>query len=124
MLILLIAVGAGVGTLTGLVGMGGGFLIVPALVLLGNVEMKQAVGTSLLVIAANSFSGFLGYLGSVQFRWGLLALFTALAVVGSFAGGYLTRFVPQAILRKSFAVFLVLMGIFILYENRQAIPFL
>jgi len=124
MLILLIAVGAGVGTLTGLVGVGGGFLIVPALVLLGNVEMKQAVGTSLLVIAANSFSGFLGYLGSVQFRWGLLALFTALAVVGSFAGGYLTRFVPQAILRKSFAVFLVLMGIFILYENRQAIPFL
>src|SRR5215218_6347782 len=122
MLILLIAVG--VGTLTGLVGVGGGFLIVPALVLLGNVEMKQAVGTSLLVIAANSFSGFLGYLGSVQFRWGLLALFTALAVVGSFAGGYLTRFVPQAILRKSFAVFLVLMGIFILYENRQAIPFL
>src|SRR5215211_132520 len=124
MLILLIAVGAGVGTLTGLVGVGGGFLIVPALVLLGNVEMKQAVGTSLLVIAANSFSGFLGYLGSVQFRWGLLALFTALAVVGSFAGGYLTRFVPQAILRKSFAVFLVLMGILILYENRQAIPFL
>jgi len=122
MLILLIAVG--VGTLTGLVGVGGGFLIVPALVLLGNVEMKQAVGTSLLVIAANSFSGFLGYLGSVQFRWGLLALFTALAVVGSFAGGYLTRFVPQAILRKSFAVFLVLMGILILYENRQAIPFL
>src|SRR5215212_5717869 len=96
MLILLIAVGAGVGTLTGLVGVGGGFLIVPALVLLGNV----------------------------QFRWGLLALFTALAVVGSFAGGYLTRFVPQAILRKSFAVFLVLMGILILYENRQAIPFL
>lgn len=123
-LILLVTVGVGVGILTGLVGVGGGFLIVPALVLLGNVEMKQAVGTSLLVIAANSFSGFLGYLGTVEFRWGLLGIFTALAVAGSFAGGYLARFVSQAILRKSFAVFLVLMGIFILYENRQAIPFL
>jgi uncharacterized membrane protein YfcA len=122
--VLLVAVGVGVGILTGLVGVGGGFLIVPALVLLGNVEMKQAVGTSLVVIAANSFSGFLGYLGTVEFQWGLMALFSVLAVVGSFAGGYLTRFVPQRVLRKSFAVFLVLMGIFILYENRQAIPFL
>jgi uncharacterized membrane protein YfcA len=122
--VLLVAVGGGVGMLTGLVGVGGGFLIVPALVLLGNVEMKQAVGTSLVVIAANSFSGFLGYLGSVEFQWGLMALFSVLAVVGSFAGGYLTRFVPQRVLRKSFAVFLVLMGIFILYENRQAIPLL
>lgn len=124
MFVLLVAVGAGVGILTGLVGVGGGFLIVPALVLLGNVEMKQAVGTSLLVIAANSFSGFLGYLGTVEFQWGLLALFTALAVVGSFAGGYFTRFVPQKALRKSFAAFLILMGMFMLYENRQAIPFL
>jgi len=122
--VLLVAVGAGVGILTGLVGVGGGFLIVPVLVLLGSVPMKQAVGTSLLVIAANSFSGFLGYLGDVQFRWGLLALFTALAVVGSFAGGYLKRFVPQRSLRKSFAVSLVVMGIFIFYENRQVIPFL
>lgn len=124
MSVLLVAVGVGVGILTGLVGVGGGFLIVPALVLLSNVEMKQAVGTSLVVIAANSFSGFLGYLGSVEFQWGLIVLFSVLAVVGSFAGGYLTRFVPQRVLRKSFAVFLVLMGIFILYENRQAIPFL
>ena len=124
MSVLLVAVGVGVGILTGLVGVGGGFLIVPALVLLSNVEMKQAVGTSLVVIAANSFSGFLGYLGSVEFQWGLIVLFSVLAVAGSFAGGYLTRFVPQRVLRKSFAVFLVLMGIFILYENRQAIPFL
>lgn len=123
-LVLLIVVGVGVGILTGLVGVGGGFLIVPALILLGNVPMKQAVGTSLLIIVANSLSGFLGYLGTMQFRWGLMALFTALAVTGSFAGGYLVQFVPQRILRKSFAVFLVLMGIFIFYENRQAIPFL
>jgi uncharacterized membrane protein YfcA len=124
MLILLMLVGAGIGILTGLVGVGGGFLIVPALVLLGKVPMKEAVGTSLLVIAANSFSGFVGYLGSVEFRWALMALFAALAMVGSFAGGYLVRWVPERILRKSFGVFLVLMGIFILYENRQVIPFL
>ena len=100
------------------------FMIVPALVLLGNVPMKEAAGTSLLVITANSASGFVGYLGAVEVQWGLLALFTALAAAGSFAGTYLVRFVPQTILRKSFAVFLVLMAIFIIYENRQAIPFL
>jgi uncharacterized membrane protein YfcA len=88
------------------------------------VPMKQAVGTSLLVIAANSLSGFAGYLGSVEFRWGLMVLFAALAVVGSFAGGYLLRFVPERVLRESFAVFLIVMGTFILYENRGAVPFL
>lgn len=122
-LMLLVGAGMAVGILTGLVGVGGGFLVVPALVLLGKVAVKQTVGTSLLVIAANSFSGFAGYLGTVEFRWGILAIFTALATAGSFAGGYLTRFVPQRILKKSFAVFLVLMGLFILYQNRQVIPF-
>src|SRR5215208_386485 len=123
-LVFLAVVGAGVGILTGLVGVGGGFLIVPALVLLAKLPMKQAVGTSLLVIAANSFSGFVGYLGTVEFQWGLLAIFAALAVAGSFAGGRLVRYIPQRILSKSFAAFLVLMGLFILYENREVIPFL
>ena len=122
-LMLLVGAGMAVGILTGLVGVGGGFLVGPALVLLGKVAVKQTVGTSLLVIAANSFSGFAGYLGTVEFRWGILAIFTALATAGSFAGGYLTRFVPQRILKRSFAVFLVLMGLFILYQNRQVIPF-
>lgn len=98
------------------------FMIVPALVLLGNVPMKEAVGTSLLVIAANCASGFAGYLGAVEVRWGLLTLFAALTVVGSFAGTHLVRYIPQGMLRKSFAAFLVLMSIFIIYENRQAIP--
>ncbi len=121
---LLLALGAGVGALTGLVGVGGGFLIVPALVLLVGMPMKAAVGTSLLVISMNSASGFVGYLGKVNIPWGLVALFIALAVAGSFAGTYLMRFVPQDTLKRIFAVFLVAMAIFILYQNKGAIPLL
>lgn len=111
------APGMGVGVLTGLVGVGGGFLIVPALVLLGEVPMGAAVGTSLLVIAMNSFAGFAGYLGKAEIPWGLMSVFAGLAVAGSFAGAYLVRFVPQHALKRGFAVFLVVMAAFILYEN-------
>lgn len=114
----LVGLGVAVGVLTGLVGVGGGFLIVPALVLLGQLRMEEAVGTSILVIAMNSGAGFVGYLGKVELQWGLLALFTALAVAGSFAGTYLVRFVPSGTLQKAFAVFLVGIAIFILYQNR------
>jgi uncharacterized membrane protein YfcA len=121
----LIAVeGLAVGVLTGLVGVGGGFLIVPALVVLGKVPMKVAVGTSLLVIAMTSASGLAGYLGQVEVRWGYLAMFTAVAVAGGQGGTHLVRYVPQTALKKAFAAFLVVMGIFILYQNRAAIPFL
>jgi uncharacterized membrane protein YfcA len=121
---LIVVEGLAVGVLTGLVGVGGGFLIVPALVVLGNVPMKEAVGTSLLVIAMKSTSGFAGYLGQVEVRWGYLALFTAVAIAGSLGGTYLVRYVPQGALKKAFAVFLVVMGAFILYQNRGVIPFL
>lgn len=104
-----------VGALTGLVGVGG-FLMVPALVLVGEVPTKEALGTSLLVIVLISASGFVGYLGKVEIQWGLVAVFTSLAVAGSFAGAYVVRFVPQVTLRKLFAVFLVLVAIFILYQ--------
>jgi uncharacterized protein len=123
-LLLLFALGSAVGILTGLVGVGGGFLIVPALVLLAKVPVKEAVGTSLLVIAMNSFAGFAGYLGEVSFEWGLVALFAVLGVAGSFAGTYLVRFVPQGALKRSFAVFLIIMAAFILYENTGAMPFM
>lgn len=116
---LMVGVGLAVGVLTGLVGVGGGFLIVPALVLLARLPMKQAVGTSLLVIAMNSASGFLGYLGQVAVPWGFLTLFTAMAVAGIFAGTYLVKFVSQEALKRGFAVFLVVMGIGILYQNRS-----
>lgn len=120
LLLWLAAPGLGVGVLTGLVGVGGGFLIVPALVLIAGVPIEAAVGTSLLIIAMNSLAGFAGYLGKAEMQWGLMALFTALAVLGSFAGAYLVRFIPSGALQKVLAVFLVVMAIFILYENRGA----
>ncbi len=116
---LLIPVALGVGVLTGLVGIGGGFLVVPALVLLGRVPMKKAVGTSLLVIAMNSASGFAGYLGTVQVPWGFMAGFTAVAIAGILGGTALVRFVSQRALKQAFAVFLLVMGTFILYKNRN-----
>lgn len=117
-LLLIVIEGFAVGVLTGLVGVGGGFLIVPALVLLGKVPMKQAIGTSLLVIAMKSFAGFIGYLGQVEVQWGFMAGFTAVAVIGILAGTWLVRFVPQHALKRAFAVFLLVMGGFILYQNR------
>ncbi len=110
-----------VGVLTGLVGIGGGFLVVPALVLLARVPMRQAVGTSLLVIAMNSASGFIGYLGTVQFDWGFLSVFTAIAVAGALVGTALASRVPQAALKRAFAVFLVILAVFVLYKNRNAL---
>lgn len=118
---LMIPVAGGVGLLTGLVGIGGGFLIVPALVVLARVPMKQAVGTSLLVIAMNAASGFAGYLGSVDIPWGFVAAFTAVAVGGIAVGTHLARFVDQAALKRAFAVFLLLMGALILYGNRDVL---
>lgn len=120
---LIVAEGIAVGIVTGLVGVGGGFLIVPALVVLGKAPMKEAVGTSLLVIAMKSTAGFAGYLGQVEIRWGYLALFTAVAIGGSLGGTYLVRYVPQGVLKKTFAVFLVAMGVFILYQNWRVVPF-
>jgi uncharacterized membrane protein YfcA len=116
---LIVIEGIAVGVLTGLVGVGGGFLVVPVLVILGKIPMKEAIGTSLLVIAMKSFAGFIGYLGQVNIPWGFMAGFTVVAAVGILAGTYLVRFVSQAALKRAFAVFLVVMGSFILYQNRQ-----
>jgi uncharacterized protein len=116
--VLIVPVALGVGLLTGLVGIGGGFLVVPALVLLAGVPMRQAVGTSLVVITMNSASGFLGYLGIVAIDWAFLAGFTAVAVAGMLIGTTLSRRVPQAALRRAFAVFLIATGSFVLYSNR------
>lgn len=118
---LIVLEGIAVGILTGLVGVGGGFLIVPALVLLGKVPMKEAVGTSLLVIALKSAAGFYGYLGQVEIAWAFMTAFTGVAVAGILVGTYLVRFVPQSALKRAFAIFLLVMGGFILYQNRAVI---
>lgn len=117
---LIVAEGLAVGILTGLVGVGGGFLIVPALVVLGRIPMKEAIGTSLLVIAMKSAAGFAGYVGQVDVPWAFMSGFTAVAAVGILAGTYLSGLVPQAALKRSFAVFLLIMGTAILYQNLNA----
>jgi uncharacterized membrane protein YfcA len=117
---LLVPVALCVGLVTGVVGIGGGFLIVPALVLLGRISMKEAVGTSLLVIAMNCASGFVGYMGRVNIPWTFVLGFTTIAVLGILAGTYLVRYVSQRALKQSFSVFLIVMGTFILVQNRKA----
>ncbi|WP_241736482.1 sulfite exporter TauE/SafE family protein, partial [Dietzia sp. CW19] len=106
-----------VGAATGLVGAGGGFLVVPALVLLAGLPMTAAVGTSLLVIAMKSFAGLGGYLTSVSLDWPLVAAVTAAAIAGSFVGVRLTSVVPEKALRKGFGVFVLLMGAFVLSQE-------
>ena len=106
-----------VGLLTGVVGVGGGFLVVPALVLFSGVPIKRAVGTSLLVIAMNSASGFLAYAGHVNIDWSYTALFTSIAVAGVFAGAAVVPYVSQSVLKRSFAAFLIAVAGFILVQN-------
>lgn len=106
-----------VGLVTGLVGAGGGFLVVPALALLGGLPMTVAVGTSLLVIAMKSFAGLAGYLASVHIDWGFAALVTATAVVGSLLGGLLAVRIPQDNLRRAFGWFVAVMGVFVLGQQ-------
>ncbi|HZS59136.1 MAG TPA: TSUP family transporter [Gemmatimonadaceae bacterium] len=101
----------GVGALTGLIGVGGGFLIVPTLVLFGGVPTKVAIGTSLLVIAANCAAGFAGYVGQVMIPWPAVGEFTAIAAIGIFGGAYLCDFISAARLRRGFAVLLLGVGI-------------
>jgi uncharacterized membrane protein YfcA len=113
----LIGIGLGLGFLTGILGVGGGFLIVPALVLLLKLEMKKAVGTSLGVIALNAASGFVGYLPQVTMNWTLIGGFTAAAVAGVFIGAALVPKVSQEQLRRGFAVFLALVAVYILVRR-------
>ena len=112
-----IADGIIVGLVTGLVGAGGGFLVVPALALLGGLPMPVAVGTSLLVIAMKSFAGLAGYLSTVHINWALAAAVTAAAILGSLAGGRLAGRIPEVVLRKSFGWFVAVMGAFVLAQQ-------
>jgi uncharacterized membrane protein YfcA len=113
----LVGIGLGLGFMTGILGVGGGFLIVPALVVLLGLEMKRAIGTSLGVIALNAASGFVGYLGQITMDWTLMALFTAMAILGVFVGSALVPKVPTRHLRRGFAVFLIAVAIYILIRR-------
>ncbi len=110
--------GFGVGVLTGLVGVGGGFLIVPTLVLLGGVPMRAAIGTSLAIITMNTMSGFAGYVGRVSLDWTAMGTFTAVAIVGILVGTRLAARVPVARLKSGFTFVLLAVAGLILFQNR------
>lgn len=112
---LILAEGIVVGTITGLVGAGGGFLIIPALVLLAKLPMKQAVGTSLIIIAAKSLIGFTGDLkGGEAMDWRFLGLFSAVAVAGILIGSLLSKRIPNEKLKPAFGWFVLVMGVYII----------
>lgn len=113
----IVAEGLVVGLVTGLVGAGGGFLVVPALALLGGLPMPIAVGTSLIVIAMKSFAGLAGYLSSVQINWALAGAVTVAAVIGALLGARLTAKVNPDALRKTFGWFVLAMSSVILAQE-------
>ena len=115
---LILAEGAIVGVVTGLVGAGGGFLIIPALVLLAKLPMKQAVGTSLMIIAAKSLIGFVGDMsGDEVIDWNFLAVFSSIAVVGILLGSWLSKRIPGEKLKPAFGWFVLVMGTYIIIKE-------
>lgn len=115
--ILILIEGLVVGSLTGLVGAGGGFLIIPALVILGRLPMKQAIGTSLVIISAKSLLGFLGESGLRDLDWGFLLSVTAFAILGIFLGMKLSHRIDGARLKPTFGWFVFVMGIYIILKE-------
>ncbi|MCC5921392.1 MAG: sulfite exporter TauE/SafE family protein [Cyclobacteriaceae bacterium] len=114
---LIVLEGVVVGFLTGIVGAGGGFLIIPALVLLAKLPMKKAVATSLLIIAVKSLIGFLGDVQNIQIDWSFLGVFTLISIVGIFVGIWLSNFIDGKRLRKGFGWFVLIMGVYIIAKE-------
>lgn len=114
---MIIIEGLVVGLLTGIVGAGGGFLIIPALVLLAKLPMKKAVATSLMIIAIKSLIGFIGDVQNFDIEWSFLLTFTALSVAGIFIGIYLNKFIDGKKLKKGFGWFVLLMGVYIVLKE-------
>lgn len=113
----LILLGLIIGVVTGLLGAGGGFLIIPALVLFLKLPMKSAVGTSLLIIAINSLFGFLFSLKQFEYNWTIILLFTILAIGGIFIGSKLADKIPGASLKKGFGWFVLVMSVYIITKE-------
>ncbi|MCO6173668.1 sulfite exporter TauE/SafE family protein [Flavobacterium sp. NRK F10] len=106
-----------IGVLIGFVGAGGGFLIIPTLVLFAHLSMKKAIGTSLFVISMNSLIGFLGDVQNLEINWKFLLSFTLVSIAGIFIGTYLNKFINEKQLKKGFAYFVLAMAVFILFKE-------
>ncbi|MFD0836451.1 sulfite exporter TauE/SafE family protein [Mariniflexile aquimaris] len=106
-----------IGVITGLIGAGGGFLYVPALVLWSGLSMKNAVGTSLVIVSINSIIGFFGDLHSLQIDWLFLLSFSFLTILGILLGGYLSKYVSNKKLKKGFGWFILVMAIYIFIKE-------
>lgn len=113
--------GSVVGLITGIVGAGGGFLIIPALVILAKLPMKMAVGTSLLIIAAKSLIGFLGDISTQTIDWKMLLIFTGLSIVGIFIGSAMSKKINEKILKTGFGWFVLIMGIYIIGKELMSL---
>jgi len=112
-----LAAGGSVGFLTGFLGVGGGFVIVPALIHFGDLDLRRAVGTSLLVIAVSSFTGLAGHAGQPQSDWSLIGMFLGAALAGLVAGRQLADRIPTTRLRQGFAWLVLGVAIFVIIEN-------
>jgi hypothetical protein len=113
----LLLYGVLIGLATGFLGAGGGFLLIPALVLILKMPMKKAVGTSLLIIALNSLIGFTGDIGHFKIDWNFLTIITLIAVAGIFIGGFLAKKIEGEKLKKAFGWFVLVMGMYILVKE-------
>lgn len=113
----LLLYGIAIGFVTGLLGAGGGFLLIPTLVMVVGLPMKEAVGTSLLIIALNSLIGFTGDLGHFTIDWKLLLSVTVIATAGIFIGGAIAKKIPGEKLKKVFGWFILVMGIYIMIKE-------
>lgn len=106
-----------IGTITGVIGAGGGFLYVPALVIWANIPMKKAVGTSLIIVTINSLIGFLGDVQTLEIEWVFLLTFTAISIVGILIGVFLSKFISGEKLKKSFGFFVLIMAAYIIFKE-------
>jgi uncharacterized membrane protein YfcA len=109
--------GLAIGTITGIIGAGGGFLYVPALVIWANIPMKKAVGTSLIIVTINSLIGFLGDVQTLDIEWMFLLTFTLISIIGIVIGVFLSKFISGPKLKKSFGYFVLIMAIYIIYKE-------
>lgn len=112
----------GVGVLTSLVGAGGGFVIVPALVLIAGLPIKPAVGSSLLIITLNALTGFVGYIGLVPIDWPLIGSFSATAAIGAVLGTRMLRHVPQRRVKQGFAILIIVLGAYLIAQRTFFAP--